>query len=74
MSTRHGEADAFFAALTPAGSRPSAPWSCGRRSAGLMWGKQFFHYDVDRWLAGDPAGTAAPSGPRTRAQRGAGGT
>ena len=22
--------------------------------AGLLWGKQFFHYDVKRWLAGDP--------------------
>ena len=23
--------------------------------AGLMWGKQFYHYDVARWLNGDPA-------------------
>ena len=23
--------------------------------AGLMWGKQFFHYDVEAWLDGDPA-------------------
>ena len=22
--------------------------------AGMMWGKQFFHYDVERWLDGDP--------------------
>ena len=30
--------------------------------AGLMWGKQFFHYDVERWLAGDPAGPPPPAG------------
>src|SRR5580704_2672576 len=22
--------------------------------AGLLWGKQSYHYDVDRWLRGDP--------------------
>ena len=23
---------------------------------GLLWSKQFYHYDVNRWLKGDPAG------------------
>ena len=23
--------------------------------AGLLWSKQFYHYDVSRWLKGDPA-------------------
>ena len=22
---------------------------------GMLWSKQFYHYDVDRWLRGDPA-------------------
>ena len=21
----------------------------------MLWSKQFYHYDVDRWLDGDPA-------------------
>jgi glycogen debranching enzyme len=28
--------------------------------AGLLWSKQFYHYDVDRWLKGDPAGPEPP--------------
>jgi hypothetical protein len=26
----------------------------------MLWGKQFFHYDVARWLDGDPAGPPPP--------------
>jgi len=29
--------------------------------AGLLWSKQFYHYDVHRWLAGDPAQPAPPA-------------
>ena len=29
--------------------------------AGMMWGKQFYHYDVERWLDGDPAGPPPPA-------------
>ena len=28
--------------------------------AGLLWSKQFFYYDVDQWLRGDPAGPPPP--------------
>src|SRR5256712_10625359 len=28
--------------------------------AGLLWSKQFYHYDVRRWNEGDPAGPPAP--------------
>ena len=29
--------------------------------AGMLWSKQFFYYDVDQWLKGDPAQPAPPS-------------
>ena len=32
--------------------------------AGMLWGKQFFHYDVARWLDGDPAGPPPPAARR----------
>ena len=32
---------------------------CARRSPGMLWSKQFYHYDVQRWLDGDPARPAA---------------
>lgn len=28
--------------------------------AGMLWSKQFFHYDVNRWLKGDPAQLRPP--------------
>ena len=28
--------------------------------AGLLWSKQFYSYDVDKWLRGDPAGPPPP--------------
>jgi hypothetical protein len=37
--------------------------------AGLLWSKQFYHYVVEDWLAGDPAGPAPP--PQRRAGRNA---
>jgi hypothetical protein len=30
--------------------------------AGMLWSKQFFHYDVRRWLDGDPAYPPPPAG------------
>ena len=36
--------------------------------AGLLWSKQFYHYSVELWLDGDPAG---PPPPRARRQVGA---
>jgi hypothetical protein len=30
--------------------------------AGLLWNKQFYHYSVKEWLAGDPAEPAPPAG------------
>ena len=30
--------------------------------AGMIWSKQFYHYDVARWLEGDPAAAAAAAG------------
>ncbi len=32
--------------------------------AGLMWGKQFYHFDVERWLTGDPGSAPPPAGRR----------
>jgi len=37
--------------------------SHGKRLPGLLWSKQFYHYDVTRWLRGD---IAEPSPPEER--------
>jgi hypothetical protein len=61
LALRQDEADEFFAELTPADASADEALVLRQSVAGLMWGKQFFHYDVERWLAGDPAGPPPPS-------------
>jgi hypothetical protein len=56
VTARKREADEFFADLTPAGTGPDETNVLRQALAGLMWGKQFFNFDVARWLDGDPAG------------------
>jgi hypothetical protein len=51
---RRAEADEYFADLTPPGASPDEALVLRQAVAGLMWGKQFYHYDVARWLDGDP--------------------
>jgi hypothetical protein len=61
MDARRAEADAFYAELTPAGASADEALVLRQAFAGLLWSKQFFHYDVRRWLDGDPAfGPPAP--------------
>ena len=42
----------------------------GRQAfAGLIWSRQFYHYDVDRWLKGDQGRPTPAAVPPTRAER-----
>ncbi len=52
VSVRRAEADAFYADLLP--DAPEEDARIVRQAlAGMIWSKQFFHYDVHRWLQGD---------------------
>jgi len=52
FAARQSEADAFYAELLPqAGAEDHRIMR--QALAGMIWSKQFFHYDVERWLAGD---------------------
>jgi hypothetical protein len=64
MAARRREADEFFDTVVPAGASPDEALVLRQAVAGLMWGKQFFHFDVARWLAGDPAGEPPPTSRR----------
>ncbi len=61
MSSRSNEADAFYAELTPAHTSPETAMVLRQAFAGLLWSKQYYHFDVERWLAGDPAGPPPPA-------------
>ena len=58
---RRREADAFYAARTPKGATEAERAVMRQGWAGLLWSKQFYHYVIKDWLAGDPAQPAPPS-------------
>ncbi len=59
-AAREAEADEFYAELTPAGASDDEALVLRQALAGMLWAKQFYHLDVQRWLDGDPAGPQPP--------------
>jgi hypothetical protein len=57
---RMAEADEFYATVIPAELSEDARNVMRQAFAGLLWSKQYYHYDVRQWLAGDPAQPAPP--------------
>ena len=53
---RREEADEFYATIIPAHLSADARNVMRQALAGLLWSKQFYHYDIGRWLDGDPGG------------------
>jgi mannosylglycerate hydrolase MGH1-like protein len=60
MAERAGEADEFYATVIPADLSADGRAVMRQALAGLLWSKQFYHFDVARWLRGDPAGPPPP--------------
>ncbi|NJO82115.1 MAG: glucosidase [Blastochloris sp.] len=60
LTERRTEADAFYAALQPAGLSDDDRSIQRQAFAGMLWSKQFYAYDVDVWLRGDPDQPAPP--------------
>ena len=54
------EADEFYNTLAPSDISEDARLVQRQAFAGLLWSKQFYHYDVNRWLKGDPTGSEPP--------------
>jgi hypothetical protein len=57
---RAHEADEFYATVIPATLSDDAKQVMRQAFAGLLWSKQFYHYEVRRWLEGDPTGLPPP--------------
>ena len=55
------EADEFYDELAPADLSEDARLVQRQAFAGLLWSKQFYHYDLKRWLVGDPGMPDPPS-------------
>jgi Glycosyl hydrolase family 63 C-terminal domain len=63
-SARASEADEFYrevGSAAAAGAGPAEDLRIMRQAyAGLIWSKQYYHFDVHRWRAGDPAQPLPP--------------
>jgi hypothetical protein len=60
ITARRKDADEFYGELTPKGASEDEALVMRQAFAGMLWGKQFYYYDVRRWLDGDPAQPPPP--------------
>ncbi len=65
LTRRRAEACAFYEALQAGIACPDQRRVQREALAGMIWCKQFYYYDVARWLDGDPGQPPPPPG-RTR--------
>ena len=61
VAKRRAEADEFYAQLQDRIGSEDEKRVQRQALAGMLWSKQYFYYDVRRWLEGDPAGPPPPS-------------
>ncbi len=60
FAERQSEADAFYAALQPPNLSEDERRIQRQAFAGMLWSKQFYHYNVAKWLSGDPHQPSPP--------------
>ncbi|HTI51806.1 MAG TPA: glucosidase, partial [Planctomycetaceae bacterium] len=67
LAIRHKDADAFYADVIPRSLNADQANVMRQALAGMMWSKQFYHYDVDKWLeerGSDPFKASRKAAPR----------
>ena len=63
LRARKADADDFYASITPSRVSEDAGNVMRQALAGMLWTKQFYNYDVERWLRGDsPLQPEPPAG------------
>jgi hypothetical protein len=50
LTERRDEADRFYEHVVPSGATPDQAMVMRQALAGMLWGKQYYEYDVHRWL------------------------
>src|SRR5262249_51809131 len=61
FAQRTREADEFYATVIPQDLSADAQNVMRQGFAGMLWSKQFYHYIIREWLAGDPDNPVPPS-------------
>ncbi len=67
LQARREDADSFYATVIPASLDADHANVMRQALAGMMWSKQFYHYDVDKWLeerGSDPFKASRKQAPR----------
>ena len=60
FKARQKEAESFYQAYGAKNMSDDARLVQRQAFAGLLWSKQFYYYDIDMWLNGDPSGPPPP--------------
>jgi hypothetical protein len=60
LRQRRKEADEFYSVVLPPKLSADAKLVARQAFAGMLWSKQYYHYVVTDWLAGDPAQPVPP--------------
>src|SRR5215468_6760807 len=61
FATRKNEADEFYRTVVPQDLSADAQNVMRQSFAGMLWSKQFYHYELRRWLEGDPGNPQPPT-------------
>lgn len=62
FATRTAEADEFYEEMQRTIKTQDEKNIQRQAFAGMLWSKQFYYYDVNQWLKGDPAQPSPPTG------------
>ncbi|UFH52095.1 MGH1-like glycoside hydrolase domain-containing protein [Spirosoma sp. KNUC1025] len=60
FARRKAEADEFYRAIQPGKATDDEKMVQRQAFAGMLWSKQYYYYDVSRWLSGDPNSPPPP--------------
>ncbi len=69
MNARRREADEFYASVIPAGLDDDSRNVMRQALAGMLWSKQYYYYDVAKWLREHGASSQRPIGGGPRNQQ-----
>ncbi len=68
VAQRRAECDEFYESVTPEALDADRRSVLRQALAGMIWSKQYYEYDVDRWLRERAPGAAAPGTPGRNVQ------
>jgi len=61
FNARIAEADAFYQETQKGNPNPDSVMVQRQAYAGMLWSKQFYYFDINHWLNGDPAEPTPPA-------------